>query len=91
MWTRVGNEDKIEGLSPFLFVKRVEFHVTRAEGKLDQWLIRQKICDKIKKPRISSKFSNSLFENVELVDCFFNFKFTSNVYDLIYCDNKQQI
>ena len=47
VWTRVGNEKKIEGLSPFLFVKRVEFHVTRAEGKLDQWLIRQKICYKI--------------------------------------------
>ena len=56
----------MEGLSPFLFVKRVEFHVAQAEGQFNQWLI-------------------------ELVDWFFNFNFTSNVYELIYCDNKQQI
>ena len=47
VWTRVGNEDKIEGLSPFLFVKRVDIHVAQAEGKLYQWLIKQQSCDKI--------------------------------------------
>ena len=46
-WTRGGDEKKIEGLPPFLFLKRVEFTVAQAEGKFNQWLIRQKICYKI--------------------------------------------
>ena len=49
VWPRLGNEKKIDGLSTFLFVKRVEFHVGQAEGKFIQWLIRQKISDIIKK------------------------------------------
>ena len=49
VWTTVGNEDKIEGLSPFLFVKRVDIHVGKLEGKFNRWLIRQKTSDKIKK------------------------------------------
>ena len=44
-----GRQRRQEGLSPFLFVKHVDIHVAYAEGKCNQWLIRQKICDKIKK------------------------------------------
>ena len=83
-----GRQRRQEGLSPFLFVKHVDIHVAYAEGMCNQWLIRQQICDKIKKTMINSKLSNSLFENVELVDWFFNFNSTNNVYALIYCDNK---
>ena len=46
VWTKVGDEKRIEGLPPFLFVKLVEFPVAQAAGKFDG-LIRQNICNKM--------------------------------------------